>query len=621
MRLRLKITLLLVAVIAGSVLTNYVIERVAVMPSFRSLERSTAIEDWHRCENAINRDLEALSEICFDWASWDHSHEFVQGRNPEFYDENLKNPEWFVDQNMDVVYYCQPDGTVFWGHVAELEEGVPTELSWMPGDRLPEDHPLLQVTADKDSKVDGVMLTELGFVMLSAHPVLTSDYEGPLAGVLIFGRRISDERVAELQEQTGVSFSISNLGDSPGPAAPIQELLTADRLTVRGVIKDLKGESSILIQTAGDRDIYQQGLSTLRFATWSLIVAGLLTLTTLMIALRRMVIEPLDALTHHALRVGESGRLDNPMGLTRSDELGALARSIDRMLEQLKEFRESSVMMSRQAGMSEVAAGVLHNVGNAMTNVSVLAETLGSKMAASRVSSLSKVASMLEEHRDDLPGFFASGEQGPQIPVYLSHLSGRLETEIHEMQGDLTGLREGLEYIKMIVASHQGLAISSNFSEDTDLVDIVTDSLHLIEASLRRHDVEVSVQIQSPAKAWSERSKVSQVLVNLLTNAKESLVSSGTPDPSIMVHLGLDAAGMAFIEVHDNGPGVAPEHVEQLFNKGFSTKSYGQGIGLYYCWLAVREMNGTLRFMPGTTSGTVFRLELPVRAGVERIAA
>lgn len=635
MQLRTTITLVLAVIVSASVGLNYVIQRIAVMPSFRTLEHEDAIKDWQRCENAIKRDLTALSQLCFDWAAWDDTYKYVQDEYPEFYEGNLANPQWFIDQSMDVLFLCQPDGTVYWSHVAEIEEGVPTTLAWLPQDRLPTDHPLMQVKSDKNSKVDGIVRTELGFVMLSARPILTSDYLGPKAGVLIFGRRISEERVAKLREQTGVTFELldaesatlsetdrAGVTDLLAAGMPIEELVDANQITVRGLLKDLNGNPSVLIRTEGDRKISQQGAASLLFATWSLTVAGLVTLVTLLIVMRKLIIQPLSMLTNHAVRIGESGMLTEQLIMNRSDEIGTLARSLNRMLDQLAEFRAGTAKMSRQAGMAEVAAGILHNVGNAMTNVCVLAESVGAKLAKTRVTNLTKVSGLLEQHRDDLPGFFADEQPGAKIPEYLTELSKQLHGENESLRRDMTGLQEGLQHVKEIVASHQGLATSSNFDETISMTDFVRSTVPLLEASFQRHGVRVETVFDSDLKVRCDRSKLSQVMVNLMTNAKESLAGAKTPNGCVQIHVGFGPEGFARIEVSDNGPGVSPENIERLFSKGFSTKPDGHGIGLHYCWLAIREMRGSLSFVePETSEGTTFRIDLPLDQAKKRAAA
>ena len=633
MQLRPKITLLLVTILTVSVVGNYAIQRFAIAPSFRALEHDDAVKDWERCRNAIIRDQDSLSLLCFDWASWDHAYGFVQNTNPSFVSENLENPGWYTTQKIDLLYFCRPDGTVYWSHVASLDTGDPAVLSFMPKDVLPIGHPLMAVTGVKESSVAGIIQTEMGLMIIAARPILKSNNEGPMAGVLVFGRRITAETVESLREQTGVHFDVWDVNsdsltgaDRVGIAAaiegdsPVEEIIDPDRLTVRGVMMGVDNTPVMLVKTGGERRITEQGNGALRMATGSLLAAGLLTLGVLLYAMRWLVLEPLGTLTTHATNIGKSGRLKGRVYLKRGDELGTLARAFDEMLTQLDESRANSVSLSRKAGMAEVAAGVLHNVGNAMTNVNVLADTLTSKLAKSAAPRLSKVSALLTEHQSDLPGFFGSGHPGQQIPSYIAQLANHLHDELADYQQDLTGLREGLQHVKEIVASHQGIASSSNFIEQAELGDVIAKAILIIAASLQKHNVSVAVEVQPPVPVSCDRSKLSQVLVNLIANAKEAMVCANTPRPCITIRGGRGENGTAFIEVRDNGPGVSPEHKDKLFSKGFTTKPDGHGIGLHVSWLAIREMNGTLD-MIGTSKdgGATFRLELPSRVVEEKV--
>ncbi|MEK6703869.1 MAG: CHASE4 domain-containing protein [Planctomycetota bacterium] len=635
MQLRLKLTLLLATILTVSVVVNYAIQRFAIAPSFRALEHDDAVKDWERCRNAIVREREALSLACFDWSSWDHAYTFVQNTNPSFVSENLENVEWYTDQKIDLVYFCKPDGTVYWSHLASLPTGEPAVLAFMPKERLPAGHPLMAVTGTKESSVSGIARTELGLMILAARPILKSNNEGPLGGVLIFGRLITAEVVESLRAQTGVQFDTWDVSsesvtqaDRAGMAAaiesdsPVEEIIDAQRLAVRGVMRAVDDSPVMLIKTDGKRQITSRGNGALHMATVSLLSAGLLTLGVLLYAMRWLVLEPLGTLTKHATHIGKSGRLEGRVDLKRGDELGTLARAFDGMLSQLEEGRANSVSLSRQAGMAEVAAGVLHNVGNAMTNVNVLADTLTSKLAGSAAPRLSKVSDLLSEHQTDLPGFFENGRPGQQIPAYLAQLASHLNLELADCQQDLAGLREGLQHVKDIVASHQGIASSSNFVEHANLGDVITKALHVITASLQRHGVGLAVEVESSVLVSCDRSKLSQVLVNLISNAKEALVGAKTPGPLITIRGGRGALGTAFVEISDNGPGVSPQYRDRLFSKGFTTKPDGHGIGLHFSWLAVREMNGTLAMMePSGSTGAAFRLDLPSRVAQESVAA
>ncbi len=635
MSIRFKISVLIVVLMSVSVPTSYLIQRFAVMPSFLALESAHASEDWDLCQNAILKDLDSLSQLCFDWASWDDPYHYVQGNNPDFHAGNLDNPQWFIDQQMDVLYIVKTDGSVYWKHVAQLEPGIPITLEWLPPDRLPPDHPLMGVTAHKDSKVEGVFRTKLGFILLTSRPILTSQYEGPMAGVLIFGRRLTDERIDELKEQVGVEFTIIDpksknltehdrevIAGAGKSLTPTQTLTSSEQLSVTGYFNDGHSEPVMVIQTTGDRSISLQGRHATKIATWSLVIAGFVSLLAILIVVGKIVTNPLMALSEHAKRVGQSGKLSDKIQCNRDDELGILASSFNQMLEKLEQLRVSSIKLSRQAGKAEVATGVLHNVGNAMTNVCVIADSMDNKLAHTHLPSLRKVSGLLSEHSDNLPALFSPGQKGTHLPAYLATLTEQLTAESALIQQDLTSLRDGLGHVKLIVASHQGIAKTENFIERACLLDIVGSVLPLVEASYAKHAIEIDLNRNMEVDVYCDASKLTQVIINLLTNAKDALTIAQTASPRVEISVAGAENGSVSLEITDNGPGIKPEYIDRLFTKGFTTKSDGQGIGLHYCWLAMKEMNGSLTLVRSINGiGTTFRLDIPTKAQAKRKAA
>lgn len=610
MQIRTRVGLLLVAVTAISVGANYEIQQAAIAPSFRQLEHESAITDWERCRNAIGNDIDKLNMACFDWASWDDAYAYVQGKNDPFFDANLKNDEWFVSQGIDVMYFCRPDGTVFWRHIIAPEGTDANAIAALPNERFAHDHPLMKVESEKSSHVSGLMKTEMGLVLVAARPILTSTFQGPRAGVLIWGRLVKEELVTEWQERTGVKFALSE-GTPTRAVEPTESLTSPSELRVTGTISDISGAPVTAINTTGPRGISQKGSEAIRFASMSLVGAGIFSLLMLHLALRRLVISPLAKLTRHAAVVGESGRSSIKLDTERGDEIGTLSRVYERMLSQLEELRVNAMAASRDAGKAEVAVGVLHNVGNAMTGVSVLAQSLSGRVSQSRALSISKVAGALKENRGDLPGYFVRGGKGEQLVEYIVQLSEHVNREAADAQRDLEGLRDGLAHIRELVASHQAFATSANLTEEIDLADLASKAVSMLDASLKKHGIEAAVRGSGACIAACDRSKLSQVIVNLLTNAKEAMVSAGVKKPRIELSYS-SQGGKCVVEISDNGPGVSAAARARLYEKGFTTKPEGHGIGLHYCALTMREMQGMVELSDeGKLGGATFRIEVP----------
>jgi len=93
---------------------------------------------------------------------------------------------------------------------------------------------------------------------------------------------------------------------------------------------------------------------------------------------------------------------------------------------ELERVHKQLVETSRQAGMAEVATSVLHNVGNVLNSVNVSATLIADNLAKSKIASLGKVVTLLDEHSSDLGHFMTHDPKGKQLPAYLAQLSAHL---------------------------------------------------------------------------------------------------------------------------------------------------------------------------------------------------
>ncbi len=107
---------------------------------------------------------------------------------------------------------------------------------------------------------------------------------------------------------------------------------------------------------------------------------------------------------------------------------------------------------------------------------------------------------------------------------------------------------------------------------------------------------------------------IQQVLMNLLTNALQALPE--TDGGRIVVRTSA-SGGVGAIEVEDNGMGIAPETMSRIFDPFFTTKKSGSGLGLSISYAIVREHHGNLTVRSRLGLGTTFRLELPGVPGAE----
>jgi PAS domain S-box-containing protein len=278
---------------------------------------------------------------------------------------------------------------------------------------------------------------------------------------------------------------------------------------------------------------------------------------------------------------------------------------------ELEQTHRQLIDTSRQAGMAEVATGVLHNVGNVLNSVNVSTTLVAEQLNKSKLANLAKAVALMNEHEADLGAFITHDPKGKQLPGYLTQLASYLATEQTTLIHEIEQLRKNIEHIKDIVAMQQSYARVSGVTETLKISDLIEDALRMNASALTRHEVEVVRDFEEVPLVTVDKHKVLQVLVNLIRNAKYACDDSGRPDKRMTLRVAND--GNRFrISISDNGVGIPAENMVRIFNHGFTTRKEGHGFGLHSGALAARELGGSLSVQSdGVGCGASFTLELP----------
>jgi PAS domain S-box-containing protein len=280
---------------------------------------------------------------------------------------------------------------------------------------------------------------------------------------------------------------------------------------------------------------------------------------------------------------------------------------------ELAKTHEQLLDASRQAGMAEVATGVLHNVGNVLNSVNVSATLVANRVHNTKAANIAKIAALFDEHKGDLAGFLTGDSRGKTIPAYLGILAESLAAEQKTVLTELDELRKNVDYIKDIVAMQQTYATTSGIIEAVPVADMVEDALRINAGSLALQVIETIRDDQARLVVTTDKHKVIQILVNLVTNAVHACGESGRTGRQITVRTTSDGRS-AKIAIIDNGVGIPPENLTQIFNYGFTTRKQGHGFGLHTSALAAKQLGGSLTAQSaGTGCGATFALELPYK--------
>jgi len=281
---------------------------------------------------------------------------------------------------------------------------------------------------------------------------------------------------------------------------------------------------------------------------------------------------------------------------------------------ELKNTHEKLLETSHMAGMAEVAADVLHNVGNVLNSINVSTTVITEKVSESEVANLEKLANIVNDHIEDLGTFLTEHPQGKHIPVYLTEVSKILIVEQAETISRLQVLSDNVQHIKDIISTQQSYAKVSGVEVTTSITGLVEDAIQINSAGLQRHGTRLIREFEELPDVEIDKQKVLQILVNLISNAKYASSSSEKEEKIITIRIYKHVEDRFRIVVADNGVGISKENLTRIFSHGFTTKKHGHGFGLHSSALASKDIGGSLAVhSDGVGQGATFTLELPLK--------
>lgn len=311
----------------------------------------------------------------------------------------------------------------------------------------------------------------------------------------------------------------------------------------------------------------------------------------------------------------ESRVTDRTAQLSRSN--ADLKREIaerQRAEQEVERVHKQLVSASHEAGMAEVATGVLHNVGNVLNSVNVSAGLLAERMHSSKINGVARLAQLLKEQGDGLGRFFTEDPRGRTIPGYLEQLAAHMEQERAEAGKEVEGLILNVNHIKEIVAMQQNYARVSGVVETVALDEMVEDAIKIHGGAYARHGIRLERDFEKLPPITVDKHKLLQILVNLLHNSKYACEATNLPDKRVTIRIKAASPEGAILAVEDTGTGIQPENMPRIFTQGFTTRKTGHGFGLHSAALAANELGGRLTaHSDGPGRGATFTLWLPLQ--------
>jgi C4-dicarboxylate-specific signal transduction histidine kinase len=295
--------------------------------------------------------------------------------------------------------------------------------------------------------------------------------------------------------------------------------------------------------------------------------------------------------------------------------LSALRGSNEALVQEVHEHKATQVQLqktyadllrsARLAGMAEVATGVLHNIGNGLTSIKVSSDLLRTRKGDV------EVAPALRRVGERLRSDTWSGTDRETLARYMDAVAARAERTHGEVLLELEQLSDRVDHVATVVSLQQEYTRAHAVVEPVLLGDVVREAA-LLAALDSAIDWTLDDSLDTIPSMLIERHKLVQIVVNVLTNARDAVATC--PIRQVVIRATVRENECIEIEFHDSGIGLPTGEVDQIFRHGFTTKPKGNGFGLHVSALAAMELGGSLSAGASPEiAGACFRLQLPLR--------
>ncbi len=612
MNIRTKMISLLALLFAVLIVLEIAVQRQVLMPSFAELEREDAETSMKRIGYALDMTLESIESMTGDWGNWADAYQFVQSPNVDFVNTNVTAAS-MKQLKVNAMLIVDLNGDYLLSSARIWDTGEALDLDFTARKALPEDFPWRKNLAD-GKPARGLLRTNRGVMMTVAAPVLNGSGSGQHLGMVIMGRLLTPAQVQLIGAQAQASLAMVR----DHPSAGGEEIAETDASTqIFKSFMDVYGRPLMTFRVDVPRRITARGHGAVTYASLYLIGAAVTVLLLLVVALNRIVLKPLARVTRHAVAVGEGTDLSARLSLPGQDEIAQLAREFDRMVERVADSRRQLVDQSFQAGFAELAKGVLHNLGNAMTPLGVRLAKLGDRLRNAGAGDVELALSELAKEKAASSG--APSARREDLEEFLRLACRELAACVKEAQDDVAVAQRQSTIVQTAFSELMRSTRNAHVVETVRLPDLVAQTLEIVPDACRlRLVVDTDESLRKVGAVQVARTVLRLILQNLIINAADAVRDAGRDRG--MLQFAAEIVGEAdseqlHLHCKDDGIGIAADNLQRVFDKGFSTKSRdtNYGIGLHWCANAIGALGGRIwAASEGLGMGASMHLMLPL---------
>jgi PAS domain S-box-containing protein len=291
---------------------------------------------------------------------------------------------------------------------------------------------------------------------------------------------------------------------------------------------------------------------------------------------------------------------------TYEDELRRTADALQQANRKLRDNQAQLVQSEKMASLGQLAAGVAHEINNPIGYVRANLDTLSEDLDAVRIllEALQRIAAAVAAGDADAANRLVDEADAiadeHQVPARLD-----------DLEPMLADMREGLERVRDIVFDLREFARPADAEpEPTDVNRQLGAALKITHNALK-YRCTVRTSLGRTPTVLSHPGQLTQVFTNLIVNAADAIEDRG----EIAIDSRVDGDWIV-VRVSDDGSGIDPDHIGEIFSPFFTTKPVGRGtgLGLAVSYGIVSRLGGTIDVDSTVGVGTTFTIRLPIVA-------
>ena len=248
---------------------------------------------------------------------------------------------------------------------------------------------------------------------------------------------------------------------------------------------------------------------------------------------------------------------------------------------------EEALMQAFAQGRLEIVETILHNIGNAINSVTVGLNVLQENIVGNQlIHRFSALADMVKAHQEDWGDFIKNDPKGQQVLPFMIALASDFTNQNERLIKTLERVGERVTHIIDIIRTQRSSNQSSMTRKTINLQQAIWSAVKLQQDSIDKRAIQIDVDCENvPQEIKIQESQFQQMLVNLLKNSVEAideLVQSGGLNEAPRIEIkAYTSEDFLYLDVTDNGIGIAQKDSKLIFTAGYTTKDSGTGLGLH----------------------------------------